>query len=93
MRTGQGGKRPTYRVDLGALRRHAPELFDARDPIAQAIGTWRSEVRREVLELREQVEELDGKLGAIAVAVRELAVAVRARRPAERSAPARAFAS
>lgn len=72
--------RPTYRVDVGAMRRACPELFDARDPIAAALGRWREEVRAELAQTREEIAELHETLALMTQALRNLTTAVHTRR-------------
>lgn len=70
-RVGEGARRPTYKVNLGRLRVVCPLLFE--HPLASALqqsalvgARELKEVRRELTEIREILEEHDGKLGAIA---------------------------
>jgi hypothetical protein len=68
IRVGNGERRPTYRVNLGVLRRACPELFSPTDEIARALRDVLTGVRTELVGIRETVEELDARIGIYASA-------------------------
>lgn len=72
-RCGQGEKRPTYRVNMGRLRTACPALFDVRDPLAKALHDNRMVSRREMAQVREELEEVKEMVGAALVGIREIA--------------------
>lgn len=78
----RGAKRPLYYVSPAALRVFCPELFDVRDPIAKALGGWRSEIRNEIGALREVIEDLEARITAQAITIRGLASRLPRRSPA-----------
>ena len=72
VRIGSGRRRPTYRVDLEAVRLACPELFSVRDPIARVLQGCAVAGREELAALRERMDELGARQAAIAGAIRRI---------------------
>jgi len=69
-RVGRGRRRPTYAVDLRAVRAHAPELL--RDDERREADVLRGELARLLDRLHGRVDALEANQAALAEAFRRL---------------------
>lgn len=72
VRVGRASKRPRYRVNMGMLKRHCPELFDDRDHIAEALREALNSVNRRIEDLKNAQDETNSNIEILAETIRQV---------------------
>lgn len=67
-----GSKRPRYRVNMGLLRRHCPELFDDRDHVAEAVREVMNSVNRRFEDVKNALDETNSNIEILAETIRQV---------------------
>lgn len=84
VRVGDGCRRPTYRVDMEAVRLTCPELISTTDALARALRGCAVTGREELASMREYLDETNEKIAALATAMQRLEMRLRGRGPVGR---------